>query len=96
MDKQSSARRAESQNDGRAPPGGLLPAEEWDMLLDLAHTDPDAPGRLSSKDNGVLLRLARHGFAEKVQDLADQLAWWRITEIGQAILRQAGIQQEAA
>jgi integrase len=74
MDKQSSARRAESQDNGRAPSGGLLPAEEWDMLLDLAHVDPDTPGRLSSKDNGVLLRLARHGFAEKMQDLTNQLA----------------------
>ncbi len=79
-----------SPKDGRASSGGLLPAEEWDMLLDLAEAAPDTPGRLSARDNSVLHRLSRHGFAEKVQDLADELAWWRITAIGRTVLQQAG------
>ncbi|MBD3728375.1 MAG: site-specific integrase [Sphingomonadales bacterium] len=95
-DEQSSTRRSDSPSGGKAPPGGLLPPEEWDMLLDLADADPNTRGRLSSKDNGVLLRLSRHGFAEKVQDLADELAWWRITALGRMALRQADTRSEAA
>ncbi|RSU78944.1 integrase [Sphingomonas sp. S-NIH.Pt3_0716] len=75
---------------------GLLPEDEWEMLLDLVEVVPETPGRLSAKDNGALMRLSRHGFAEKAQDMGDELAWWRITALGQAVLQRAGMRQDAA
>lgn len=75
---------------------GLLPDDEWEMLADLAGAGSETPGRLSAKDNGILMRLSRHGFAEKAQDMGDELAWWRITALGQAVLRQAARQSKAA
>ncbi|MDE8654594.1 tyrosine-type recombinase/integrase, partial [Novosphingobium album (ex Liu et al. 2023)] len=79
-------REQQSPNPERST-NGLLPDDEWGMLEDLAGAGPETPGRLSAKDNGILVRLSRHGFATKAQDMGDELAWWKITALGQAVLR---------
>jgi len=73
----------------RTAANGLLPNDEWEMLMDLGEAGLDTQGRLSMQKNEVLLRLSRHGFAEKAQDIGEELAWWKITPVGLAILEQA-------
>ncbi len=68
---------------------GLLPEDEWAMLVDLAAIGSGEPARLSARDNPLLQRLARHGFAQKVEDVGEQLARWAITSIGGAVIREA-------
>ena len=76
--------------------GGLLPDDEWQMLISLAAVSTQDAGRLSAIDNPVLAKLALHGFAERARVLNDQLAWWKLTAVGQAVLSAAAPQAEAA
>lgn len=73
---------------GNATSNGLLPDEEWEILVDLAQVGAGEPARLSARDNPILARLGRHGFAQKIEDVGDQLARWAITPVGIAVIRE--------
>lgn len=82
--------------DDRATRNSLLPAPEWEMLLDLADADADGQNYLCARAEQALARLVRRGFAEEARNLNDELAWWSITALGRAVLQAAEEQTLAA
>lgn len=65
---------------------GLLPAAEWDALIELAALPVGGRGFLASTSDPTLAMLTKRGFVVAHAGPSDLLTWWQISSVGVALI----------